>query len=117
MISLICNIKKPLGTLIGLVKSLIFRLFIAALILLLSEFSLIQSNLPPRLEVEDSLYLRAAKSKPLLFITLLISLNLLSNSFRFDTSKKISDNKYDFKNLLLFSILFFNSFSLILKLL
>ena len=112
--SLICNIRKPLGTFIGFVNSFIFRLFIVVLILLFSEFSLIQSNFPPRVDVGDVLYLSAAKSKPLLFIALLISWNLLSNSLRFETSKEISDNKYDFINLLLFFILFLNSFSLIL---
>ena len=71
--SLICKIRKPPGTLIGFVKSFIFRLFIEDLILLFSEFSLIQSNFPPRVDVGDVLYLSAAKSKPSLFITLLIS--------------------------------------------
>jgi len=73
---------------------------------LLSEFWLIQSSLPPIFDVGDILYLRAAKSKPLLFITLLISKNLSSKSFKLEISKKISDNKYDFKNLLS-SLIFF----------
>ena len=75
---------------------------------------MIQSNLPPKFEVAETLYLRAAKSKPLLFITLLISVNLLSRSFRFETSKEISDNKYDFENLLSSFIFAFRFFSLIL---
>ena len=58
--------------------------------------------------------MRAAKSKPLLFITLLISVNLLSRSLRFETSKEISDNKYDFENLLPSFIFAFKFFSLIL---
>ena len=74
-------------------KSLIFKFFISFLICLLREFSLIQSNLPPTLEVAETLYFRAAKSKPLLFITSLISVYLLSRSFKLETSKEISDNK------------------------
>ena len=81
---------------------------------LLSEFSLIQSSFPPKFDVCDVLYLRAAKSKPLPFITLLISKNLLSKLFKLEISKKISDNKYDFKNLLLSIIFFLNFFSSIL---
>ena len=106
--SSIFNIRKPLGTLIGFVCSFIFRFFIADLTLLFSEFSLIQSSLPPRFDVGDMLYSRAATSNPLSLITLSISLNLLSNSFRFETSKEISENKYDFRNLLLFLILHIN---------
>ena len=41
-------------------KSFIFRFFIASIIFLFSEFSLIQSSLPPRLDVGDTLYLSAA---------------------------------------------------------
>ena len=93
MISFIFKIKKPLDTFIGFVKSSIFKFLISSLICLLREFSLIQSNLPPKLEVAETLYLRAAKSKPLLFITSLISLYFLSRSFRFEISKEISDNK------------------------
>ena len=77
---------------------------------------MIQSSLPPRVEVGDTLYLSAAISNPLSSITLLISWNFLSNSCRFETSKEISDNKYDFKNMLLCLIFFLNSFSLILTL-
>ena len=72
-ISLICKIKKPPGTIIGFVKSLTFKPFIANLIFLLSEFLFIQSNLPPILAVGDTLYLSAAKSKPFSLIVLLIS--------------------------------------------
>jgi hypothetical protein len=49
----------------GFVKSFIFRFSTSVLILAFSEFSLIQSSLPPRLDVGDILYLSAAKSKPL----------------------------------------------------
>ena len=59
-ISLICKTKKPPGTTIGFEKSLILRSFIAIKIFLLREFSFIQSNLPPRLEVEDVLCSNAA---------------------------------------------------------
>ena len=82
-----------------MVKSLIFKSTIAALIVLLSEFSLIQSILPPSLEVGDELYLRAAKSKPSLFIALLISINLSFKSFKFKASKehpfKVYANDFD----------------------
>ena len=72
-ISLICKIIKPPGRIIGFEKSLILRSLIAIKIFLLREFSFIQSNLPPKFDVGDTLYLSAAKSKPFSLITLLIS--------------------------------------------
>ena len=74
---------------------------------------MIQSNLPPRFEVGDTLYLRAAKSKPLLFITLLISENLLSKSLDLKLQKKFQTINMILKIYYLFYFSF-KFFSLIL---
>ena len=69
---LMTNIISPIsyGNFVKLFASKSFK---APIIFSLREFCFIQSNLPPMLEVGETLYLSAAKSKPLSFIALLIS--------------------------------------------
>ena len=87
LISLIFKIKKPLDTFIGFVKSLIFKSFIASLICLLREFSLIQSNLPPILEVAEILYLEQ-QNQNLYYLLHPYLLYLLSNHLNLKLQKK-----------------------------
>ena len=104
----------PFDKIIDFVNSPIFKLLIFFLILLLSEFSLIQPISPPILPDSEKLYVAALFSKPMSFILLTISLYFFSISSLLATSKIISDNRYSFDLIFpFFKISFFIFASLI----
>src|SRR6056300_640653 len=86
------NINIPFDKIIGFVNSPTFKLLIFFLILLLSEFSLIQPISPPILAESEKLYVAALFLNPISFILLTTSLYFFSISALFLTSKIISDN-------------------------